>query len=398
VNIEVQKRMSTICSDVFQDAVQVQEMCGLLDRLEGIRQLESKAEGSQRIQEFKELVSHNKHIAIIQKLASEIDFVLMKGSDVEILNYFAILISLSLKIPKGGPLIQDIITRILDCTEEKTTVLLQVLVDMYNVDVDATRKYTTLLSLLNYARQTNQGESLLAQFQAFEDWEKELNLTLEKRRELCLGILPLFKSKKLALPILFVYLKSFENESGEVITGASETIHQLVLDTIKSDDLYHCDVLHLKAIKAFEGSPFYKLVETFCNGTYKSFKEYFGKVAYLSSEDFNLFIEKMKILTITSVLSARDTVPFSEIAEAIEIEEDDVEAWIVDAASRNLIVVKMDQPQRQVVVKYLSKRSFQDKDWISLGNRVNTCRENINSLLETVRRAKQAALYQSENK
>lgn len=72
--------MSTICYDIFQDAVHVQELCGLLDRLEGIKPLEVKTE-TPRIQEFKKLVTSNQHLAIIQKLFNETDFVFSKASD-----------------------------------------------------------------------------------------------------------------------------------------------------------------------------------------------------------------------------------------------------------------------------------------------------------------------------
>jgi len=44
----------------------------------------------------------------------------------------------------------------------------------------------------------------------------------------------------------------------------------------------------------------------------------------------------------------------------------------------------------------MQKKSFEDKDWVSLGNRISQCRENMSSLLETVRRAK-LAVQQQQN-
>jgi hypothetical protein len=71
--------MSTICYDIYQDAVQVQEMCALLDRLEAVT-VEPKTE-SQRVQEYKKMVASNQHVPIIQKLFAESDIVFNKGLD-----------------------------------------------------------------------------------------------------------------------------------------------------------------------------------------------------------------------------------------------------------------------------------------------------------------------------
>jgi len=93
-------------------------------------------------------------------------------------------------------------------------------------------KFSTLLAILNYARLTNQGDAVLAQFQSIEEWEKELHLTAEKHRELCLALLQLLQNKKESLPVLSIYLKSFNNESALVIESAFENIQKLVLNTI----------------------------------------------------------------------------------------------------------------------------------------------------------------------
>lgn len=175
------------------------------------------------------------------------------------------------------------------------------------------------------------------------------------------------------MPVLSIYLKSFNNESALVIEQAFENIQRLVLNTIKSVDIHHIDILNLTAITTFKDKPFYKLVEIFSVGNCKAFKDTFSVNNYLSSEgiflsllisffssrfstllDFDLLLEKIRILTITSVFSSKQVVPFSEVASALDIAVDDVEAWVVDASSRDLISVRIDQPQRQIIVKYVS--------------------------------------------
>jgi len=380
--------MSTICHDVLQDAVQVQEMCGLLDRLDSIPQ-EIKTESS-RIQEFKKLVTENQHVQIIQKLFAETELVLNKGSDTDILNFFAIFTTLILKIAKKGPVILEIVNRLQENIIDKTHVRLQVLIEIFNLDIDLSRKYSTLIAILNYTDKTNQSDSIISQFLLVDEWEKELQLIVEKKREFCLALLQILKNKKQALPILTLYLKSFDNETDIVIESSFETIELLVLNTIKTVDIHHIDILNLRSISTFKDKPLYKLLEIFSIGECKIFREYFSTVNYFSEADFDLLFEKMRMLTLTSIFVSKQQVSFLEVAIALDIAENDVEAWVVDAASRDLIFVRIDQPQKLINVSYSTKRCFDQNDWKVLGNRVANCRENMNTLLETVRRAKQA--------
>jgi len=186
-------------------------------------------------------------------------------------------------------------------------------------------------------------------------------------------------------------LKSFENEEVLVIESYCDAIQQVVINTIKVPEVNHLDILKYKAISLFKDKPFYKLVDIFTSGNCQSFQEIFSSNhSLLSQSDFESLLQKMRILTITSVFSTKEAVSFSEISKTLGIEEEEVEAWIVDASSRDLIMVKINQPQKLVVVRHCAKRSFESKDWELLGAKVLSCRENFVSILETVRRAKQA--------
>jgi translation initiation factor 3 subunit M len=362
--------------------VQVQEICGLLDRLES---LSSKAE-SQRMKAFKSLVQSNQHTAIMEKLLLESELVLKSGSDLDILNYFAIYCSLILKAKKGAMML-EIANNIQSNTKDKTKVRLQLLVDLYNLEQDLGRRYSLLLGLLKYASATNQTDSIAPQFCCVDEWEKELHLPLEKTRELCLSILSQLTSKSQSTGLLVKYLRTFDKEIEQAIESEFTTIEKLVLDTLKTADLYHIDLLNLKAIETFKGRPFHTLVQVVSTGVCREFKDQFSG-SYLSKEDYEILLEKLRILTMTTLFAAKDTVSFSEVAAALDIAEDDVEAWVVDVAAKDLVIVRIDQPQRLINVSYSAKRNFETKDWSALGERVGQLRENLASFLETVRRAK----------
>ena len=73
--------MSTISHDIYHDTVSVQEMCGLLDRLQVVASEGKTEKDSVRVQEFKTMLKEGQHAAIIQKLFSESDLVFNFGQD-----------------------------------------------------------------------------------------------------------------------------------------------------------------------------------------------------------------------------------------------------------------------------------------------------------------------------
>jgi len=320
----------------------------------------------------------------------------MKHCTCDILCFFSVLATLSLKTNKGSVLL-DIVVKLseIQLTEKKHTCL-QVMVELYNTDTDISRKYQLLLSLLNYALVTNQSELIFSQFYSVVEWEKELQIThsIPLQRDLCLSFLKLFQNQKSYSSILTRYLSTFEEESEDVIYSSENVIRDHVLHSLKALDVFNFDhLLHLRVFNILSDRHISKLLKIFALGGYKDFQEFCHSYpSFLNESDEKILLEKIRLLSITSLCSQKQIISFSDVVALIDVEIDDVEMWVVDATSKSLVSLKIDQPQQLIHVTYSMKRNFDQSDWETVGIRVNNCRENISSLLETVRRAKQAQL------
>lgn len=78
--------------------------------------------------------------------------------------------------------------------------------------------------------------------------------------------------------------------------------------------------------------------------------------------------------------------------QALEVPEEDVEKWVIQANSSGLVDTKMNQMERIVTVNRSTSRLFESSMWKPLSERINLWRNNLEELLETFRAAKRESL------
>lgn len=59
----------------------------------------------------------------------------------------------------------------------------------------------------------------------------------------------------------------------------------------------------------------------------------------------------MRLLSLASLANGQTEIAFSQIAKTLQIGENEVEIWIINGISDNLISGKMDQLKRIVYIK-----------------------------------------------
>ncbi|KAJ2520087.1 hypothetical protein H4217_002268 [Coemansia sp. RSA 1939] len=107
--------------------------------------------------------------------------------------------------------------------------------------------------------------------------------------------------------------------------------------------------------------------------------------------------DKMRLLTVASLAAenlGRD-VPFGTVAQAIEVDEDDVEMWIIDVIRSGLIQGKMNQVSRTVLPTRTTYRQFGADQWKALGERLDQWKQSLEQLQPVIANAKLVAQQQA---
>ena len=119
--------------------------------------------------------------------------------------------------------------------------------------------------------------------------------------------------------------------------------------------------------------------------TLKIFKIKSNKSA-LESFGFNESVctEKMRLLTLCSIAAGVQELKYSAIAKELQVSEDSVEDWIIEAIMGKLIEAKLDQVRKTVVITRAMPRAFGDEKWQSLNKKLNDWKTNVKQLLTIV--------------
>lgn len=62
---------------------------------------------------------------------------------------------------------------------------------------------------------------------------------------------------------------------------------------------------------------------------------------------------KLQLLTLCSLAVTNNTLSYSAIAKALQINESEVETWVINGIGENVLDAKLDQQKQMVLVKYV---------------------------------------------
>jgi len=196
-------------------------------------------------------------------------------------------------------------------------------------------------------------------------------------------------------------LATYQGCKEEELDGVGAAAADAVSDAIRTAGLYRFDdLLDLDAVQQLEKSSnptyaaLYKLLVVFVGGMladYVAFRQEHAAVLEELKIDDALCLEKMRLLTFTSLARDCQDVKYEEVSRYLEISSEQVEEWIIRGIRAGLVDAKMNQVTQTVTVHRASQRSFTKDQWDVLLGRVKLWERNVSDLLRMLRLAKPAA-------
>ncbi len=132
------------------------------------------------------------------------------------------------------------------------------------------------------------------------------------------------------------------------------------------------------------------LLEIFANGKLEDYERFVATYASIFDQyglSKHECIRHMRLLSLCSLASEHEEIPYSAIASSLSIEEDEVEKWVIDAVSSGLISAKMDQLQRVVMVERCIVRSFGIEQWQALQAKLLSWKKSVKGVLDGLRQS-----------
>mmetsp|Transcript_15868 Transcript_15868/g.23898 ORF Transcript_15868/g.23898 Transcript_15868/m.23898 type:complete len:396 (+) Transcript_15868:45-1232(+) len=368
--------------------------------------IEEQEEKHQYLDECKAMIEAAQTYELLSKFLEKSDLILSmeNGQDAE--GSFQAIVSILYTLQeedKALSITNTTVEKLCSNNESKCALRLKILVTFFNLLTNVQFKLTVLRAIFKYAIDTNQ-TVLIGHFHGpVTRWVEEWNLSNTDKRMLyhsMSDILMRNGDESLALQFLIKYLNTFGKE--ECTKEAVQFATSAVINAIKSPAASFTDrsLLHQSlskiAIKDSTLEPLVELLRIICAGdidSLSSFQKSNGSL--LSAHDISVdtILHSMKLMKLC-LLAARATadhsraseLSYADIAEALEVNEDEVEVWVVDAISSELMEATMDQLRRVVVVSRCARVSFEADQWVSLQHKLSTWHSSMSSLLDLIQK------------
>lgn len=97
---------------------------------------------------------------------------------------------------------------------------------------------------------------------------------------------------------------------------------------------------------------------------------------------------KMRLLTFASLAAAESKsreIPYSKIASALQIPEQEIEMWTIDVIRAGLVEGKLSQRQKVFLVHRANYRVFGEKQWRELSDRVDGWSTTLKEVVAALR-------------
>lgn len=163
------------------------------------------------------------------------------------------------------------------------------------------------------------------------------------------------------------------------------------------------DLTALDSIQALRqsSSEHFELLEVFAAENlddYADFKESHDSFLESASLDDAVLTRKMRLLTLASLsaFSASRSLPYSQIAKALQVPSEDVEMWVIDVIRAGLVEGKLSQQSQTFLIHRSTYRVFGEHQWREVASRLDMWRNSLLGVLQVVRQEKENFIREKE--
>lgn len=202
-------------------------------------------------------------------------------------------------------------------------------------------------------------------------------------------------------------LTLYNRDSSEVLDEVKQEAISIIVDAIKLPKLFRFDTLldldavtRLGNVSDGDLNRLYELICIFVRDDLASFRSFLAQHGHVLKRfeiDDGVAVTKMRLLTFASLGIDSQDLTYAMIASALQIEEADVEHWVIKAISSGLVDAKINQLKSSVSIYRSTQRMFTREEWLPLSERINIWKENIGDLLVALEETKQNASAAATN-
>ncbi|KAG5181593.1 hypothetical protein JKP88DRAFT_199832 [Tribonema minus] len=366
--------------------------------------------------ECSKLINEANAAELIRKLLGHRQVMLSFDKEETIEGCFAVLFHLLHRLPdpaKNMPVLVPEVTAALLDSEDKAGLRLRLATSLYNMlPAKTSVQFEVLLAIIKYAASTGLLAMLNSFFASMESMLAAWQLSLKDQRRLFLLVADvLSKASDAAGSQVFLmkYLVTFDNDAEGSKTSAKEVraaAARGAVGAVKApivSFMEHHNLLGMSAVQELRNDPeyaqVYELLRIFGEEkleTYLAFAKANQALLEKHGISHDECVGNMRLLSLCSLGSEAQEVPYSVISETLQVDPEDVEEWVLQATQAGLMEARMDQLEKVVLISRCTCRVFGKEQWLSLQAKLGQWKANVSGLLQTIQRSNEVQAQRAQ--
>lgn len=290
-----------------------------------------------------------------------------------------------------------------------TGLALQVLSTLFNTLASTSdSRYHVLLAILRIIRASTNYSSLKPQLSNLESWLAAWEMDKDEQRKLYIAVSDVAADAgedEDAYQYILKALRTLQDgDSASSDEARDLSIRALKMALSSPTQFDFQDLTALDSIQALrQSSPdAFDLLEIFSSQLledFVDFKETHTDFVSAQGLDDASLTRKIRLLTIASIAASASqsrTLPYAQIAKALQIPSEDVEMWVIDVIRAGLVEGKLSQQTGTFLIHRSTYRVFGENQWREVASRLDMWRSSLMGVLQVIRHEKENFIKEKE--
>lgn len=235
-------------------------------------------------------------------------------------------------------------------------------------------------------------ETQLNDTDGLSEWLKEWKATLAQERELYMKVIvsaSQAENRMLLMKYMHLFFGTYQKAKPEELKDGQQNIIKVVsfIINLPGYDDIHQALLEYDCMKNLKQTNELKLLNIFVNEDVKAYESFYNKNKSLIDTmglNHEINLHKMRLLTLVTISMGKTEISYHSVANELNIEESQVETWIIEAIGERLMEAKLDQMNSKVLIRRSNARGFNQCNWADLYERFNTWKQNVSEIIDVL--------------
>lgn len=328
----------------------------------------------------------------LHKIIGVCDVCLKKDSDeneIDAILNSIVSIMVSISLERGENLILAFCEKLTKApSPELAKVCLQSLWRLFNnLEAISPLRYHVYHHLVQVAKQSNQVNEVFTGLDELKSQFSQCPPSKEQMQKLYRLLHDVLKDTQceLASKVMIELLGTYTDENA---SHARDDAMKCIVTALADPNTFLLDpLLSLKPVRFLEGELIHDLLSIFVSEKLQSYLQFYkNHKEFVTSQGLNheQNMKKMRLLSFMQLAESNPEMSFAQLQQELQIQENEVESFIIEVLKTKLVRARIDQNSRKVHISSTMHRTFGRSQWQQLHDLLLTWKDNLRLVQENI--------------